>query len=162
MNERQHDHLYDETPAWARAVGWLLMGIGGFVLAPIALFSRAWWLLAAAAPFALAGLLLLQLHLRIEPDRLSGGLVCTNSFLGLRLRRQRYDQGEIEGFDLQKVGSDERQRPSDTWYLRLLLRQRTHIIGAYETHEEALKAQYRQRQRLNIAAPGEPDVERSS
>ena len=147
--------LYDGPPAWAWMLGWLLLGTGGFVLAPIALLSRAWWLFVFAIPLLLAGLVLLQTRLHIVVERHTGAVCVTNSLLGLKLREHHYPPSDIVGFDLQRVAGDERERPSDTWYLRLHLRTRTHIVGKYDSRLKALEA----RRKLNEALQARPPAQ---
>jgi len=160
MSDTSIGVLYKDTPIQARMVAWLLIGIGGFVLVPIGLVNRAWWLLVLAVPLLLAGWVLLQTHLRIVVEHHTG-IVCVTSFLlGLKLRERRYPLSDVVGLDLQRVAGDERERPSDTWYLRLQLhitahtigkvkhRTRTYIIGKYDSRLGALKAQRRLRELL--------------
>jgi hypothetical protein len=121
-------------------VGWLLVGVGGLVLAPLALINRAWWLLALAALFLLVGLVLLQARLQIVFDHRIAHVGVTKSWLGLRLMRHRYPLSDVQGVDIHRVAGDKRERPSDTWYLRLILRTETYTIGKYDTRLDALKA----------------------
>ena len=39
MPDRDIAVVYDEPPIWAKLVGWLLLGTGGLVLAPVALVN---------------------------------------------------------------------------------------------------------------------------
>jgi len=140
MPDKEVNTLHDGPPIWARMAGWLLLGIGGFVLTPIGLVSRAWWLFVFAIPLLLVGLVLLQTRLRIVVERPTGAVRVTNSLLGLKLHQRRYPPSDVAGLDLQRVAGDERERPSDTWYLRLQLRTRIHTIGKYDSRLEALEA----------------------
>jgi hypothetical protein len=54
--------------------------------------------------------------------------------------RRRYSPSEVRGVDIHRVAGDERERPSDTWYLRLILRTQTYTIGKYDTRLDALQA----------------------
>ena len=69
MSHNDISVLYDGSPIWARMAGWLLLGIGGLVLVPLALINRAWWLFVPAVLPLLAGLVLLQTRLLIVFDR---------------------------------------------------------------------------------------------
>ena len=141
-------------------VAWLLLGIGGLVLVPIGLLSRAWWLFVPAVPLLLAGLVLLQTRLRIVVEHRTNVIRVTNSLLGLRLRERQYPLSDVIGLDLRRVAGDERERPSDTWYLRLRLnttvrtfgmvepRTRTYVIGRYDSRLGALEARRRLREVL--------------
>jgi len=155
MSDKDVTTLYDGPPIWARMVSWLLLGMGGIVLVPIALLSRAWWLLVPAVPLILAGLLLLQTRLHIIVERRTGVVRVANSWLGLMLRERQYPLSDVVGFDIQRVAGDERERPSDTWYLRLQLRTRTHIIGKYDSRLEALEA----RRRLSEVLQARPSAQ---
>ena len=155
MSDRGAGVLYDDTPVRARMVAWLLLGIGGIVLAPIGLLSRAWWLFVLAVPSLLAGLLLLQTHLRIAVERPTGLICVTHYLFGLKLRERRYPPSDVVGLNLHRVAGDEAERPSDTWYLRLQLhtaartfgtvnhRTRTYLVGKYDSRLRALKARRR-------------------
>lgn len=148
--------LYDDTSIQARMVAWLLLGIGGLVMTPIGLISRAWWLLILAVPLLLAGLALLLTRLRIVVEH-HAGLVCvTNLLVGLKLRERQYPLGSVVGLDLERVAGAERERPSDTWYLRLQLHTtvrtffgaiaphtKTYTLGKYDGRLKALKARSR-------------------
>lgn len=155
MSDRCAGVLYDDMPVRARMVAWLLLGIGGIVLAPMGLLNRAWWLLVLAVPSLLAGLLLLQTRLRIGVEQ-STGLICVTHYLfGLKLRERRYPPSDVVGLDLHRVAGDEDERPSDTWYLRLRLyaavrtfgtvkhHTRTYLVGKYDSRLRALKARRR-------------------
>ena len=140
MPDRDIAVLYDEPPIWAKLVGWLLLGTGGLVLAPVALVNGAAWLFILAMPPLLAGLLLFQTRLCITLNRRTGLIMATNYLLGLRFRQRRYPASDIVGVDVHRVAGAERERASDTWYLRLQLRARAHTIGKYDTRLEALEA----------------------
>jgi len=148
-------------------VTWLLLGIGGLVLTPIALANRAWWLLVPAVPLLLAGLLLLQAHLRIVVEHRTTVVGVTNSLLGLKLRKRQYPLSDVVGLDLQRVAGDERERASDTWYLRLQLHTtvrtllgrvvphvKIYTLGKYDTRLRALEA----RHKLDKVLQGRPQV----
>jgi hypothetical protein len=148
--------LYDGPPIRARMATWLLLGIGGLVLTPIALANRAWWLLVPAVPLLLAGLLLLQTHLRIVVEHHKATVGVANFLLGLKLRERQYPLSDIVGLDLQRVAGDERERLSDTWYLRLQLHTtartlfgrivphtKTYTLGKYDTRLRALEARHK-------------------
>jgi len=158
MSDESVGILYDDTSIQTRMVAWLLLGIGGLVLVPIGLINHAWWLLVLAAPPLLAGLALLQPRLRIVVEHHAGGVRGTGGWLGLKLRKRLYPLSNVVGLDLQRVAGDERERPSDTWYLRLQLHTtartffgsvkphvRIYTIGKYDNRLSALKA----RRRLN-------------
>ena len=140
MSHNDISLLYDGSPIWARMAGWLLLGIGGLVLVPLALINRAWWLFVPAVLPLLAGLVLLQTRLRIVFDRRTAQVDVTDSWLGLGLLRRSYPPSDVLGFDIHRVAGDERERPSDTWYLRLNLRTHTHTIGKYDSRLDALEA----------------------
>jgi len=135
-------------------VSWLLLGIGGFVLMPIGLLNRAWWLLVLAVPLLLVGLVLLQTRLRIVVEHHTGVVCVTNLLLGLKLRERQYPLSDVAGLDLQRVAGDERERASDTWYLRLQLhttvrffgqakpRTRVYTVGKYDSRLRALEARH--------------------
>ena len=158
--------LYDGPPIRTRMVAWLLLGIGGLVLTPIGLIKRAWWLLVPAIPLLLAGLVLFQIRLRIVVEHHTGVLRVTNSLLGLKLRERQYPLFDVIGLDLRRVAGDERERPSDTWYLWLQLgatvrtfgktkpRTRTYAIGKYDSRLRALEA----RRRLGEVLEGSSQV----
>jgi hypothetical protein len=118
----------------------LLLGIGGIVMAPIGLISRAWWLVVLAAPLLLAGLVLSQVRLRIVVEHSTGAVRVTSSLPGLRLRERRHPPSDVVGLDIYRVAGAERERPSDTWYLKLQLRTRTHTVGRYDSQVSALLA----------------------
>jgi hypothetical protein len=161
MSDASIGILYNDTPIRPGMVAWLLLGIGGPVLLPIALANRAWWLLVPAVPLLVAGLVLLQTLLCIAVEHHTGVVYVTESLLGLRLRERRYSPSDVVGLDLERVAGDERERPSDTWYLRLQLhttirtfgkvkaRTRTYIIGKYDSQLGALKAQRQLREVLH-------------
>ena len=133
----------------------LLLSIGGLVLLPAALFGRARWLLVPAVLSFLIGLILLATRIRIVIERSTGIVYITESLLGVGLRKRRYLPSDVADLDLQRVAGSERERPSDTWYLRLRLqtanrtsasmkpRTRTYLIGRYDSRLSALRAQRR-------------------
>jgi uncharacterized protein (DUF58 family) len=132
--------IYDGPPMRVRMAAWLLLGIGGIVMAPIGLISRAWWLVVLAAPLLLAGLVLSQVRLRIVVEHSTGAVRVTSSLPGLRLRERRHPPSDVVGLDIYRVAGAERERPSDTWYLKLQLRTRTHTVGRYDSQVSALLA----------------------
>ena len=140
--------LYDGPPIRTRMVAWLLLGIGGIVLVPIGLINRAWWLFVPAVPLLLAGLVLHQAHLRVAVEPGTGEVCVTNRLLGLKIRQRRYASSEVGGLDLRRVAGDERERPSDTWYLYLQLGTRVHTIGKYDSRASALRARLEVREIL--------------
>jgi hypothetical protein len=131
-------------------VAWLLLGTGGIVLVPIGLINRAWWLLVPAFPLLLAGLVLFQAHLRVVVEPGTGEVCVTNRLLGLKTRQRRYPLPEVGGLDLQRVASDERDRPSDTWYLNLQLGTSVYTIGKYDSRASALRARIEVREGLQV------------
>jgi hypothetical protein len=140
--------LYDGPPIRTRMVAWLLLGTGGIVLVPIGLINRAWWLLVPAVPLLLAGLVLFQAHLRVAVEPGTGEVCVTNRLLGLKIRQRRYPPSEAGRLDLQRVAGDERERPSDTWYLYLQLGTRVYTIGKYDSQASALRARLKMREAL--------------
>jgi len=131
-------------------VAWLLLGTGGIVLAPIGLINRAWWLFVPAIPLLLAGLVLHQAHLRVAVEPGTGDVCVTNRLLGLKTRQRRYPPSEVGRLDLQRVAGDERERPSDTWYLNLQLGTRVYTIGKYDSRASALRARIEVREALQV------------
>jgi hypothetical protein len=123
-----------------KMAAWLLLGIGGIVMVPLGLINRAWWLVVLSVPLLLAGLVLSQVRLRIVVEHPTGGVRVTNSLLGLRLHERGYPPSDVVGLDIQRVAGAERERPSDTWYLKLQLRTRTHTVGRYDSQVSALLA----------------------
>jgi hypothetical protein len=132
--------IYDGPPIRVKMAAWLLLGIGGIVMLPLGLINRAWWLVVLSVPLLLAGLVLSQVRLRIVVEHPAGTVCVTNSLLGLRLRQRRYPPSDVVGLDIHRVAGAERERPSDTWYLRLQLRTRTHTVGRYDSQVGALLA----------------------
>ena len=132
--------IYDGPPIRVRMAAWLLLGIGGIVMVPIGLINRALWLVVLSVPLLLAGLVLSQIRLRIVVEHPTGVVCITNSLLGLRLRQRRHPPSDVVGLDIHRVAGAERERPSDTWYLRLQLRTRTHTVGRYDSQVSALLA----------------------
>lgn len=110
------------------------------MLAPLALIYRAWWLFVPATPLVLAGLVLFQTRLRIAAERRTAQVEVTNYLFGLKLKRRRYAPSDVLGLDVHRVAGAERERPSDTWYVRLNLRTRTYTIGRHDDRLEALEA----------------------
>lgn len=142
MPEEPGNVLYNGTPIWAKIVAWLSLGISGLVCAPIGLIGRAWWLLVLAAPLLLMGLLLLQTRMRMAVERQTGDVYVTHSLLGIRLHTRRYPWSDVLSLELQRVAGDERERPSDTWYMRLQLGIDTYTVGRYDSRVAALRAQH--------------------
>jgi hypothetical protein len=140
--------LYDGPPIRTRMVAWLLLGTGGIVMMPIGLINRAWWLLVPAVPLLLAGLVLHQAHLRVAVEPGTGEVCVTNRLLGLKIRQRRYPPSEVGGLDLRRVAADERERPSDTWYLYLQLGAKVYTIGKYDSRSSALRARLKAREAL--------------
>jgi tetratricopeptide (TPR) repeat protein len=140
MAEETETVIYAATPIWARMVGWVLLGVGGIVLLPIAAIRGDEWLLVFAIPLILAGLALFALRLHIALISPAALIRVTNSVLGLRVRQRQYSGSEITGLDLQRIAGDDRERASDTWYLRLRLEDRTYTIGKYDSRTSALLA----------------------
>ena len=140
MTEEKSNIIYDATPVWARMVAWALLGIGGIVLTPVALIRGDRWLLYFAVPLIVMGFVLIAIRLRIAAVPSASVLRVTNSFLGLRLRQRQYPRSEITAIDLHRVAGDERERDSDTWYLRLHVARRGYLVGKYDTRVSALLA----------------------
>jgi tetratricopeptide (TPR) repeat protein len=134
-------------------VGWVLLGVGGIVLLPIAAIRGDEWLLVFAIPLVLAGLALFALRLHVALISPAAVLRITNSVLGLRVRQRQYSRSEITGLDLQRVAGDDRERASDTWYLRLCLEDRTYTIGKYDSRTSALLARRDMDEYLQALAP---------
>jgi hypothetical protein len=163
MLDRNIVKLYDQTAVWARLVAWLLVGTAGFVLVPLALIYRAWWLLILAVPLLLAGLVLFMTRLRIVLDRRTGSLQVSNYLLGLRMKERTYSHSDTPTPYVQRVAGAKRERPSDTWYLRLQFRDQTHTIGRFDDRITALQAQERLEDLLSDRrAPPTPDEMRSA
>ena len=162
MSDTSIRALYDDTPIPAKMAAWLLLGIGGLVLLPIAVVTDACWLLILAIPLLVAGLVLLQVSLRIVIEHQTGEICTTDFLFGLKLRERHYSLEDVAGLDLYRLAGNERERPSDTWYLRLRLDTtvrtfgkvrpgtRTYIIGRYESQLRALKAQRQLREVLEV------------
>ena len=147
--------LYDGPPIQTRMVAWVLLGIGGIVLVPIGLISRAWWLFVPAIPLLLAGLILLQMRLRIVIEYPAGTICVTNRLLGLKYRERRYHRSDLVGFDVDRVAGAERERPSDTWYLRLRLGIKTYTVGKYDSRASAIRARAKVNKVLQARVPGQ-------
>jgi tetratricopeptide (TPR) repeat protein len=118
----------------------VLLGIGGLVLGPIALIRRDYWLLYFAAPLILTGLVLVATGLRIAAIPAASVVCITHSFLGLRVRERRFDRSDVTALDLYRVAGSERERDSDTWYVRMCVGRRGYTIGKYDTRMDALMA----------------------
>jgi hypothetical protein len=140
MPDQDGGVIYDGSPMWAKMAVRLLLGVGGIVMVPIGLINRAWWLIVLAVPVLLAGLVLSQIRLRIVVEHPTGVVRVTNSLVGLRLRERGYPPSDVVGLDLHRVAGAERERASDTWYLKLQLRTRTHTVGKYDSQTSALRA----------------------
>jgi hypothetical protein len=151
--------IYDDTPIWFRMAGWLLVGIGGLVLAPLALISRDAWLWVFAVPMIAAGLVLFQRRLHIALEHRTAQLVVTHRLFGLALRRRRHVRSEVVGVDLERVAGDARERASDTWYLRLRLHTRSYMVGRYRDRFGALEARRRLRELLKAGPRPETAAE---
>ena len=159
MAQRDVTIVYDDTPIWFRMAGWLLVGIGGLVLTPLALISRAGWLWVVAAPVIAAGLVLFQTRLHIALEHRTAQLVVTDRVLGLTLRRRRHVRSEVMSVDLERVAGDTQERDSDTWYLRLRLHTRTYMVGRYRDRFGALEARRRLREVLRAGPQPETAAE---
>jgi len=138
--EEKSNVIYDAAPLWAKMVAWVLLGIGGIVLAPIALIRGDTWLLYLCVPLAVVGLVLLAIRLRIAAVPSASVLRITDSFLGLRVRHRQYVRSQITALDLHRVAGDDRERDSDTWYLRLHVGRRSYTVGKYDGRMSALLA----------------------
>jgi hypothetical protein len=161
LSEADTIQIYDDTPVWARMTGWLLLGVGAFVLLPLALFSWTWWLPIPAIPFIIIGGLLLQLDLQISAKRSTGTLRVTNQLFGLRLRERTYSLSDVHGLEVERVAGDEQVRASDTWYLSLYLPRRSYIIGRYDTRWDALREKDRLSRRMAVKPRAESAPEAS-
>lgn len=150
--------LFDARPIRAAMAGWLLLGIGGLVCLPLALANRALWLALLALPLLLAGGLLLATRLRIQMERRSGVIHATYRLLGLALRQRSYSPSDRVGLELTRVAGDARERPSDTWYLRLRFHTGSYLVGKYDDRLAALEAQ----RRLSEALLARPSAEVAS
>lgn len=140
MAEENMTVVYNAPPIWAKMTAWVLLGIGGIVLLPIMLIRGDDWLLLFIIPLILIGLVLLSIRLRIALVSPASVVRVTNSLLGLRVRQRQYLRPDVAGLDLDRVAGDERERDSDTWYLRLRLRKRGYTIGRYDSRMSALLA----------------------
>jgi hypothetical protein len=167
MPDEDVNVLYDGPPIRTHRAAWLLLGAGGLVMVPIGLINRAWWLPILAVPLLLAGLILLQTHLRIVVDHDTAIVRVTNFWLGLRLRRRQYPLSNVSSFGLHRVAGAERQRPSDTWYLRLQIHttartffggvkphMRTYLVGKYDSRLRALEARHELGEMLQAGSQG--------
>ena len=143
MADQDVSVLYDGLPIQTGMVAWVLLGIGGIVMVPIGLISRAWWLLVLALPLLLAGLILRQARLRVVIEYPAGSIRVTNRLLGVKYRERHYHRSDLVGFDIHRVAGAERERPSDTWYLRLRLGVKTFTIGRYDNRSSAVRARAR-------------------
>ena len=157
MAEENVTVIYNAPPIWAKMTAWALLGIGGIVLLPIALIRGDHWLLAFAVPLTLVGLLLLSIRLHIALLSPASVVRVTNFLLGLRMRQRQYLRSEVTSLDLDRVAGDERERASDTWYVRLRLRNRGYTIGRYDSRISALLARRDVNEALQTLPP--PPVE---
>ena len=153
MPDKDVTLLYDGPPIETRRAAWVLAGIGGPVLVPIGLFGHAPWLYVFAVPMLLIGLVLLPLHVRITVNHRERLVRVTNRWLGLKVRERRYPASDLLGLDLDRVAGAERDRPSDTWYLRLRLGLKIYTIGKYDSRANALRAQLKLREKLENRPP---------
>jgi hypothetical protein len=58
----------------------------------------------------------------------------------MRVVRRHYLPDDVTGLELDRVAGADRERDSDTWYLRLRLRNRGYTIGRYDSRMNALLA----------------------
>jgi hypothetical protein len=133
-------------------VAWVLLGVGGLVMVPIGLANRAWWLLVLAILPLLAGAVLLLARRRIFVARSPDVVRVVDLLGGLRLRRREYPIANVVGLDVYRVAGAERERPSDTWYVRLQIhttarvfgrirpRLKNYLLRRYDDRLEALQA----------------------
>jgi hypothetical protein len=138
--EENRTVLYDAPPIWAKMTAWVLLGVGIIVLLPIMLVRGDVWLLLLIGPLVLTGLVLLALRLRIALISPASVVRVTKSVFGLRVSQQQYPTDDVGGLELSRVAGDDRERDSDTWYLRLRLRTRGYTIGRYGNRMSALLA----------------------
>lgn len=138
--EESTNVIYDATPVGAQMAAWLLAGIGGIVLFPIALLRGDYWLLFLASPLLVSGLLLFALRLRIVAAPSAAALHVTISFLGLQLLEHWHARSEITALDVHRVAGDYRERASDTWYLRMRIGRRAYTLGKHDSRMDALLA----------------------
>jgi hypothetical protein len=155
-------HVYDDRPIWAHIAGWVILGIGAFVLLPLALLSWTWWLPIPALPFLLIGGLLLQLHLHIVADRPTGTLRITTKLFGWQIRERTYSLSDVHSLEIERVAGHAQRRASDTWYLSLYLPQETHLIGRYDTRWDALREKGRLSQTLALKRSAPPPASPST
>ncbi len=158
--------LYDDVPIPNKTVAYLLLGSGGLVMAPLGLLHRAWWLVLLAVPVLLGGAALLQTRLRLTIARETGRLRVEYAFLGLTIRRREYPPPAAVEPSLTRVAGAERERPSDTWYLELLVHtaardlfgrvrpvEHVYLVGKYGSRLEALEGHRRLVQQLEHRRP---------
>ena len=148
MPDRSNVTVYDGPPIETRMAAWIALGIGGLVFVPVGWYGHAPWLYALAVPLLVVGLVLLPLHLRISVNHGEDLVRVTNRWLGLKVRERRLPLSDILGLDLLRKAGAERERPSDTWYLRLRLGIHTYTVGKYDSRANALRAQLRLREKL--------------
>ena len=153
MPDKASVTIYDGPPIETRRAAWILLGIGGLVFVPAGWYGHAPWLYVLAVPLLLAGLVLLALHLRISVNHHEDLVRATNRWLGLKVHERRWPLSDILGLDLHRRAGAERERPSDTWYLRLRLGLNTYTVGKYDSRANALRAQLRLREKLQEPPP---------
>ncbi|MCJ7738772.1 MAG: tetratricopeptide repeat protein [Anaerolineae bacterium] len=142
MSRVEWNVLYEGIPVQVNLISWLLLGVGGAVLAPIALLSDAGWLLILAVPLLICGLVLRQVHLQVIVESYTGVIRSTLKWLGIQLWTRRHQHAGIETLEIRRVGGDRRERDSDTWYIRLKMQGASYILGRYDTRPEALEARH--------------------
>jgi len=142
MSRADENMLYDGIPVQADLISWLLLGIGGAVLIPIALANRARWLLVLATPLILAGVALRRTRLVLTVEPHTGIIKADVAWLGIHLLARRHPHTEIQKLEIKRVGGNSRERDSDTWYLHLRLQTATYILGKYDMQVEALQAKH--------------------
>ena len=142
MSRVERNVLYEGIPVQVNLISWLLLGVGGVVLAPIAVLSHANWLLVLAVPLLVCGLALRQVHLQVIVEPYSGVFRSTLKWLGIQLWARRHQHADIETLEIRRVGGDRRERDSDTWYIRLKMQGASYTLGRYETRLEALEARH--------------------
>lgn|GEM_PF-2235070 len=140
MSRIEQNVLYEGIPIQVNLISWLLLGVGGVVLAPIALLSDTDWLLILAVPLLVCGLVLRLIHHQVAVEAYSGVIQFTLNWLGIQLRARRHQRADIETLAITRVGGDWRERDSDTWYIHLKMPGARYILGRYGTRLEALEA----------------------
>ncbi len=154
--------LYHGRQVETALAGWLLVGIGGLVCLPLGVAHGAWWLVGLAFPPLLAGLVLLGVRLRVELDPRHGLIHVRRSVLGLRVAARTYRQSDCLGVEVVRVAGDARERPTDTYYLRLRLATARYTLGRYRDRQSVLQAQYQLNELLRAgraATPGQEPAE---